>query len=75
MSYAGVPQYKYTVEQEVQWGNCLIPPPFACTTQNNSYYVREAGVDVGRIDEDTSLLCRTCCYAGARQGKLNITIN
>lgn len=66
---------EYTVEQTVQFGDCLLPPPIAVLTRDNEYKIKEKDSEKGELKEDSSFLCRVCCTPGFRTSKNKIKIN
>jgi hypothetical protein len=73
------PKYllRYSVEQEVSLANCHCAPgqALSCLQENNQYYIKEDGHQVGSIREDCECICRTCIPAQARSAKNIITFN
>ena len=67
--------HKYTIEQEVQCGDCICPPPCGFLTSNNVYHMKEGQTEVGKIEEDSSFLCRCICLPCGRTSNNKITIN
>lgn len=63
---------EFTLEQEVQCGDCILPPPIACITSNNKYHIKDGDHSVGHIEEESSCLCRTCCMPRARTAENKI---
>jgi hypothetical protein len=61
-------QTSITVEQEVQCGNCICPPPIAFLTEDTHYHIKENGNEIGTIKEGASTLCKVCCPSGCRTG-------
>ena len=57
----------YTIEQEVQCGDCILPPPCSFLTKDNIYIIKAGNEEKGRIEEEnTSGCCRICCPARVR---------
>ena len=67
--------HKYTIEQEIQCGDCVCPPPCAFLTKNNVYHLKEGETEIGKLEEDSSCFCRCICVPSIRTSTNKITVN
>lgn len=59
--------HQYTIEQQVNCGNCICPPPVSCLTSNNVYVMKDkSGNEQAKISENSSFLCRCICMPCVR---------
>ena len=59
-------KHRFTVEQEVQIGDCICPPPLAFCTKDNSYTIKDGEKEIGTMKEQTNCCCKTCCVPAFR---------
>jgi len=66
---------KFSLEQEVQLGNCAYTPPCLIFAENNRYYIKEGGQTVGTIEEESDKMCRVIMTAETRASVFSIKFN
>jgi hypothetical protein len=65
---------KIELSQDIHWGDCICPVPWAVFTENTRYEIKDGGKTAGSLEEESSFICRMCIPAGARTLKNTIKL-
>jgi hypothetical protein len=66
---------KFSLEQDIQLGNCAYVPPCLLFGENNRYFIKEGTQTVGIIEEESEKMCRIILPARQRAGVFSIKFN